>query len=122
MTRRQGQRLVRAGIGVCVVALALGVTELLLRVADPISKANCDRITPGLPSVAVESLLGGPGQPPSCGTGIPPGEYRLEWFGRVGTICVTFDQDGRVLRASYFRWSPGGGPSPLSRLRAWLGW
>jgi hypothetical protein len=121
MTRRRLRQLVWVSVALCLVALALGVTEELLALVDPISQANCDRLTAGMPREQVEALLGGPGVPPSCGTGIPPGEDPEYWRGRGGLICVVFDSNGRVLRVDYSSMRSSGGPWLLDRLRAWLG-
>jgi hypothetical protein len=91
---------------------------------DRITQATCDRLVPGTSRGDVWAIMGSPGWTPPCGVGIPPGEDPEFWEGRDGTIHVTFDYDGYVIRAEYYqRTVVDRSPPPdyFRRLRKWLG-
>ena len=126
MTRRW---LVRVGVAVCL-AVAAGVGARLTAPRPcPVSLANCEHIRDGMTLAEVEEVLGGP--PGTYGSGMVlvagPGVMSLSdryehWWTDEGLLLVRFDQQGR---SSGFTFCGGvlfPPPSPLDRLRAWLGW
>jgi hypothetical protein len=122
------------GLGLTLLALAFVLTEALLW--EPgITEANVRRIREGMTLAEVETILGNPGRccvrrNCSCGD-VALGE-RHKWLASGHYVRVIWDVDGvevgsvicrnggQVLYA-FFDLSRSPRPSPLARLRAWLG-
>jgi hypothetical protein len=139
------RRVYLLGVGAVLVALALVVTEWALGPRPGVNRLNYARIRPGMTMKQVETFLGGPAE-----FGIDKRELRIvvagkeawrfcpaerNWYGKEGAITVRFDDDLVVTSASFEAGArrPGWGrllsdldpppePSPLVRLRSWLGW
>jgi hypothetical protein len=117
--KRLSRRLVWVAVAQCVVALAFGLTHLLLSPFPGVTAANCARLRPGMSQQEVEQLFGGPSSswklwPPDTND-----YYSRSWEGDEGTADVTFGRDGRVRKAEF---DPG---STLHRpvdLRSRPGW
>jgi hypothetical protein len=105
--------------GLALVALALLLTDRLLW-QPGLAEDNVRRLRPGLTLAEVEALLGGP----SANMFEMPPDYRAfrwqrEWREGGNSVVVQFFADGTVMAAAG-RGRPQ--PSPLARLRGWLGW
>jgi hypothetical protein len=120
MTRRTLRRLAWMGVAVCVVAVALGVTERLLAPTPSVTEANVGRLRKGMTLREVEAILGTTHQMGPSGHGA----WERVWVRRSGCAWVTFDdrsggliarpRDGagdRGLRRAARPWPPG--PPPL---------
>jgi hypothetical protein len=112
MRYRTLRRLLWAGIALCVVALALGLTEYLLGRQPGVTEANLARVR-GLTLAEVEALLGVPASAPDHG-------FR-NFISPKREASVFFDEQGLAVFAVS---RPAGTPRPalMARLRAWLGW
>jgi hypothetical protein len=138
MTKRRVQRLAWVGVALCVVALALGVTERFVesrqRPGDGITKLNYQRIHEGMPLREVEGILGK--RPGNYQSGRPllaldvygggvlmNGGVMVEWWGDRGIVQVGLDANQRVLWTRfvevYLLAVPK--PDPLDRLRSLFG-
>jgi hypothetical protein len=125
------RRVYLLGVAIALVALAFAVTDAVLGPRPGATEANVTRIRNGMTRKEVEAILGGkgswgdrPGAPlmRDASWGIPQTHYH--WVGANGYASVTFSwsiSDGKeqVLDACFVRTAS---PSPLQRLRAWLGW
>jgi hypothetical protein len=118
MRYRTLRRLLWAGIALCVLALALGLTERLLGRQPGVTAENAARVRRGMTLPEVEALMGMPGKREE----IPVISYAF--FGREGVASIIFDERGRAFGAPcvYFRSTAPPRPGPLGRLREWLGW
>ncbi len=150
ITYRRVRWLAWLGVGVCVVVLALGITEwLLIPPGEPpgVTESNVRRLRRGMTLEEVEAVLGvfeG-----SIAIPAPQGASQLTdreglrallndperrkdivgdktWLVRPakgGSAAIQFGENGRLRRAE---WWPGGQrqepTSLLDRLRSWLGW
>jgi hypothetical protein len=115
----------RVGVAVAVVALALAATDAFLGMAPAPTEANSKRVKPGMKMHEVEAILGGPGRLGTLiggGAGVQTCYY---WVGSGGVVHVWFwcplsdEGPGIVVHVQFERTAS---PSPLERLRAWLGW
>jgi hypothetical protein len=113
------RRVYLLGVGLALVALALAFTEWALRPRPGVTEANVRRIRPGMTLTEVTRIFGKlPDEREVLWHGRPLLTYA--WYGDLGDAIVTFRKDGRVGQAD---WSGDQSePSPLARLRAWLGW
>jgi hypothetical protein len=107
------------GFGVTLVALAFLLTDALLW-RPGVTEANMRRVHKRMTLHEVERIFGGPADVES----MPPirdGGHCYAWSGKGNRIIawVHFNLEGRVVWTFYRTWDP---PSPLARLRAWLGW
>jgi hypothetical protein len=123
--KRHIRRLAWVGVALCVILLALGVTERLLEPSPGVTETNARRIRPGMTFKQVEAIFG---------AGIEPGEKRAGMPRLLGaaldanrTIVVRFDGEDRVAEVVLItagkEWealTPD--PFPLPRLRSFLGW
>ncbi|HYT90668.1 MAG TPA: hypothetical protein VEL76_18315 [Gemmataceae bacterium] len=129
--KRWVRRLTWVGVALCLVALALGVTERLLGPSPGVIEANVRRIRPGMTLGEVKEIMG------SSNCIRWPGPYgsRTEdwqWEGERLTVSVEFDFRMRVpgdfftVGTGFVRrvaWVPlAGQPSVWDRLRSLLGW
>jgi hypothetical protein len=114
------RRVYLLGVGLALVALALAFTDWALSLQPGVTEANSRRIRAGMSLAEVESLLGRPAgwaqRTDRCG-----GDWLRKWGCPRGEVIVLSSPDDRVMRAA-FHPNPAGLPSPLARLRAWLGW
>jgi hypothetical protein len=63
-----------------------------------VTKANYDRVAPGMPRGRVEEILGPDGRPDYYSPTAADEARRVYWTGPAGTtVAVSFDRDGRVL-------------------------
>ena len=122
------------GVGISLVAMTFVVTDALLW--EPgVTEANVQRIRRGMALTEVEAILGKPSRCcvyRNCGfPNVALGEryerlassYEVRIFWRVQGAEVGFVifRGTRVL-CTCFDLSKSPCPSPLARLRAWLGW
>jgi hypothetical protein len=104
---------------VAPVVGALLLTDALLRTPG-LTEDNVRRIRPGMTLAEVEALLGGPAtETVEMPADWPAYRWQREWKDGAAWAEAHFRADGSVMA--------GGGrghprPSPLARLRAWLGW
>jgi hypothetical protein len=121
------------GVGMLLVTGALVGTDALLW--EPgVTAANVRRIRPGMTAREVEAILGKPAvweyRDALWEGSVQPLEERHQPLGRAavcwcwlpaadGETVVSFDETGRVDGVKQCLRSQ---PSPLDRLRAWLGW
>jgi hypothetical protein len=121
----------RLGVGIVVVALAFLLTDWALAPPRGVSRANAWRVRKEMTVQQVERLLGGPPQrwaPYRSRLRDCPGQgvdvwCSGEWGRGPITVTIDFDPAGRVEEVEVFGEPLGESePSPLSRLRAWLGW
>jgi hypothetical protein len=118
------RRVYLLGLGLALLALGLAFTDWVLSFQPGATEANVKRIRVGMTLEEVEALLGGPARV-TCKLGEWPdnGQPRRRacfWGGATGATCITLDVTGRVESAEWARSTEQ--PSPLARLRAWLGW
>jgi hypothetical protein len=124
-------RIYLLGIGLALVALAFVLTEALLWQPEA-SEANLRRIRPGMTLREASAIFGRPADwdydikrfDPSIQQEYRPGERWIRgWNGRQGEAVVYLDEADRVTRA-WWDENPDADPppSPLARLRGWLGW
>src|SRR5262249_5774649 len=59
MTRRRMRRLAWVGVALCLVLMALGVTERLLAPLPGVTEENLGRVRSGMTVAEVEALFGG---------------------------------------------------------------
>src|SRR5262245_18134301 len=101
------------GLGLALVALALGETHHLVWFAPGVTEANYQRIALGMGEADVAALLGGPANPnpshrgwlPTAHEGIPDDRTALRlmhapskrWEGERDCIVVFFDERWRVV-------------------------
>jgi len=115
------------GAGLALVALAFAATEAALGPRSGVTEANVKRIRPGMTLAEVEAIFGGPADAvfeailPDAGEPQLEGDLRLWGLDRPNA-AVLFGVDGGVIRAEWVPGSAEAEPSPLARLRAWLGW
>jgi hypothetical protein len=125
------RRVYLLGLGLSLVALAFALTDALLW-RPGATEANVRRIRPGMTLREAEAILGGPADWDHDIKRFDPTireEYRPEerwikgWNGQQGSAAVYLDEADRVTRA-WWDENPDAElpPSPLARLRAWLGW
>lgn len=115
------------GLGIVLIGLAFAVTDWAMGPKPGVTEANCRRIQEGMTKAEVEAILGGPGQWCTKGGGLVGGvswqSSVVTWKGPHGTAFVTFGSIGydvpQVVEVVDFQRAAG--PSPLERLRAWLG-
>ncbi len=119
-------RVYLAGVGLALVALGLGFTDWALTPPPGVSAANVRRIRSGMTLAEVEGILGGPAGATLAaemrrdGAVVKRARY---WNAPAGIACVIFDSRGRAVDSGFDPETiPGEVASPLSRLRAWLGW
>ena len=122
------RRVFLLGVGLALVALAFVLTDVLLW--EPgVTAANVRRIRAGMTLAEVNAVLGPPVQDEMRLLAITtnsgamdtaaPEDFTCAWEGPGGSVAVRFDAGERV-REYWFL--PIRHDSPLSRLRAWLGW
>jgi hypothetical protein len=112
-----------SGVGAALVALAFAFTNYVIGPSPGVTEANARRIRPGMTIVQVEGVLGGPGRL-VFEEGAPGIECRgYQWVAAGGQVVVVFNRRGgsspAVSQTLFIRTAS---PSPLARLRAWLGW
>ncbi len=117
------------GIAMVLVALAFVITDGVLGSGPGVTEANVRRIRVGMTLQEVEAILGGPGKGPVPGpNGWGTGFQRFEfdsiyyWTGRGGTAVVYISIRGSTPTVYCAGFSRTEQPSPLARLRDWLGW
>jgi hypothetical protein len=111
------RRLYRLGVGLALVALALGFTDWALSLRPGVTEANFRRIRPGMKVAEVEAILR------ARGGRIFDGANVFLWGDDAGVVWVWTDDHGRVVSAKLSRWGRSVEQSGLlTRLRAWLGW
>ena len=116
----------RLGVGIALVALALAVTDEVIGLAPGVTEANVRRIHAGMSLEEASAIFGGRGH--SFGCDVSRGRIGPEtwvWFGTDVIVVLRCDLAGKIEAVSWSpipaRW-PGRQPSPLGRLRTWLGW
>ncbi len=127
------------GVGLALVAIALGFTDWALSLQPGVTERNVNRVRDGMSVPEVEALMGKPHLPGVSMLVKGSGRVRLYssfhcWVGSDGIACLLLRPNGRAWRAVWFhRDSPEGGapfvtltagnpatPGPLGRLRTWL--
>jgi hypothetical protein len=126
-------------LGLGIAMLAVPVSAQMSAPPPGVSKANCERLRPGMTSAHVESLFGKPARkawhrrdydPPLVGAEAL--SWLGKWEGQEAQVSVWFDKDGKV-RDAFWESPPNSGLltamsrergelSRLGRLRSWLGW
>jgi hypothetical protein len=124
------------GLGLVLIGLALAVTDWVKGPAPGITEANVRRIRPGMTLEEVEAILGRECYwAASAGGTITNWFIDYEWFGVDGVASVRFvslPRRNSVVGSVQFRRDPESkaksaafrsvlSPTPLQRLRAWLG-
>ncbi len=115
------RRVFLLGLGLALVALGLAFTDWALTPpqAPGITEANARRLRPGMTLEQARVILGKPG---NCITGrIGLSIRRPEtwlWISAEGAVMINCDATGRIERVI---WAQEPQPSPLDRLRTWLG-
>jgi hypothetical protein len=117
------------GVGIAVVALAFVVTDWMIGPTPGVTEANARRIKPGMTMSQVEAILGGPGGWYSSYSNGREYNSIYRWNGPGVAVEVDFACQfpsgqfpfGRpeVVAAVCFQRTAG--PTPLARLRSWLG-
>ena len=110
------RRVYRLGAGLATVALALAFTDWALSLQPGLTEANVKRIRTGMMLPEVEGIFG---RSPDWRTG--GGDCPIEicqWRTPFGHATVEL-RHGRVRDVDWHLRQP---PSPLARLRVWLGW
>ena len=100
--------LLRFGFALLVVAVAFGLFLWFFGPEERITRANCNRIRPGMSEAQVEELLGRPGVPSARSDGLtrksgeeaPAGAKQTSWRGVDSMIVVLFDKENRVIEAN----------------------
>jgi hypothetical protein len=128
------RRVYLLGIALALVALGLVLTDALLWRPEA-TETNLRRIRPGMTLREVEAILGGPADRTYDIRRFPrhmremyyrPGEkWTRGWAGSHGEAIVNFDDEDRVSSTCWDEvenTDPDSTPSPLARLRTWLGW
>ncbi|MCI0459976.1 MAG: hypothetical protein L0Z62_23745, partial [Gemmataceae bacterium] len=113
------KRVYLLGVGLALVALAFLITDAATRPRQGPTEANLRRVRAGMTLAEVQAILGPQGQvcyAPGA-SGSRGGVYL--WGGPGGTALVIVGRGGGVESAGFQRAAV---PSPLDRLRAWLGW
>lgn len=110
--------LLRVGVGLSLVLLALLLAERILSRIPGEMEAKARRIRPGMPFDEAARILGRP----SPGGGVESGEATLVWVGQDGRVVVCVDHTGRVTHVEFSREGADTSPTLLRRLRAWLDW
>lgn len=113
------------GLGLALVAGALAFTDWALSWRPGVTEANAKRIRKGMTLAEVRGLLGGRGVCYADASKLRHwvgGEAQrfFDWTGGEGRVWVGIDFTDRVTRFGFDRTAQR--PSPLARLRAWLGW
>src|SRR5262245_10422255 len=114
--------LLRAGVGLALVALALAVTDWALSLQPGVTEANVKRIRPGMSLEEVERIFG---RASDFKLACPVGGNLFErpwfrnWYGIGGAAYLVFDAHNRVMSAEFERTAES--PGLLARLRVWLG-
>ncbi len=115
------------GVGIALVALALGFTDWALALRPGITEANARRVRPGMTMAEVRQLFGSrPHHPkaPDILHGGHPDTGCWAWFAEDGLAVIVIGPDGLVESVQWIR-EIGARPRIFtlpSRLRAWLGW
>jgi hypothetical protein len=117
------------GVGLALVALGLAFTDWALGPQPGVTHANVKRIKTGMTLSEVKAVLGPhpyednplaleelTRQRHELGIG------GLVWRGTEGSALVWLDRKGRVISVVWDFTGAESPTSPLSRLRAWLGW
>jgi hypothetical protein len=126
--KRKVRRLAWVGVALCVVLLALGVTERLLEPSPGVTDANLRRIRNGMTLNEVEGILGGPAYKWGSWVNLDTGEKysKREWQGPAGHAIVSFSEDGRVTNVSRAvnggDWAGIEEARPFDRLLSLFGW
>lgn len=126
------------GAMLALVALAAALPWLILQ-ADPprFSEKQCREIRAGMTRIEVIAVLGAPpgdytdgtgdyriivGGQIMDGSGVPTEQLDHCWCGYDGMIGVWFDEQGRVVTASFYHAWPDGPrrPSLWERVKRWL--
>lgn len=130
------------GIGITLIGLAFVVTNESLGPRPGVTRLNFNRIRPGMTVKEVELLLGDSAeisidcrtnrQNLPSGNVVEPDGVEMLWYGKAGCISVDFNNELRVRSATI---DPNGErlitysvyvspfkPTPIDRLRSWLGW
>jgi hypothetical protein len=124
------RRVYLLGVGLALLALAFAVTDWALSLQPGVTAANAKRIRVGMAEQEVESLLGRPADRYYHPWDVMPflkrapgsePEWEQCWSGDEGYIFIQSDAPGAVLVWGFLP-SEQPRPSPLARLRAWLGW
>jgi hypothetical protein len=108
-----------------LVALAFAVTHERLGPWPGLTKANVERIKPGMTMRDVEGILGGAGRARVTITEGGRDVSAFQWTGPGAVVYVLFDEPGPGRRTQGVRtatFHSVAQPGPLARLRAWLGW
>jgi hypothetical protein len=116
------RRVYLLGVGMALVALGLAFTDWALSLQPGVTKANVERIKPGMTLAEAEYLLGGPPRMAwYMGRSVRRPPFIGGWRGESGNALVWVDDSATVERVE---WNRGRGAKPglLARLRAWLGW
>jgi hypothetical protein len=105
--------------GLVIVALIAGAFWVSRRPPPPrVTRANFERIHPGMTQAEVEAVLGPPGFYHNGRGRLDPAvvkkveaaagsRFRL-WFGEAGFVGVEFDEAGRVLNSTFIPMPPPG--------------
>ena len=109
------RRVYLLGVGLALVALALAVTDWALSLQPGVTEANVKRIREGMTLAEVERLFG---RSPDRRIGGDCPRESCQWYTPAGDAVVEL-HNGRVRSVEWFEGHP---PSPLTRLRAWMGW
>jgi hypothetical protein len=113
----------RLGVGLALVGVALAFTDRVISLRPRVTEAKIHRIQVGMTLREIRAILGSEGTCISSLKHLPPRQqpWVWEWEEEGRAILVTIEED-RVVERARFLILRSEKPSPLARLRAWLGW
>jgi hypothetical protein len=113
------------GVGLALVALGLGITDLALSPRAGVTTDNVQRLRNGMTFGEVKRILGrDPDRTAEtlCGKH-PPGTSEVaHWLGGPGGVQITISLDRRDVVVGTYCSHQQAGTGLLARLHAWLGW
>jgi hypothetical protein len=110
--------LLRVGVGLFLVLLALLLTNWVMSGAPGEMETKARLVRPGMTFNTAEKILG----QPSPGGGVESGEATLVYAGEDGRVVVCVGHHGLVTHVEFSREGAQPHPSLFARLRSWLGW